>query len=258
MLEKRAIGNTDILVSLIGLGTVKFGRNQNVKYPHTFELPLDKDLANLLAHAQSLGINLLDTAPAYGLSEERLGKLLKDQRHEWIVCSKAGEEFENGSSYYNFSAKHIRKSIERSLKRLNTDYLDMVLIHSDGNDESLINQEKVLEILSAFKQAGWIRAFGMSTKTVAGGILALDHSDLAMVTFNPTAEEERTVIRHAEKNNKGILIKKALASGHIAHNNHQDTVQQAFDFILQEKGVSSIIVGTINPQHLEQNVGCIQ
>ena len=75
-MELRHLGNTGIKVSPLGLGTVKLGRNQQVKYPHGFTLPDDKTVKELLALTWDLGINLIDTAPAYGNSEERLGALL--------------------------------------------------------------------------------------------------------------------------------------------------------------------------------------
>src|SRR5690606_24883839 len=83
----RPLGSTGLTVSPLGLGTVKIGRNQGVKYPSGFELPTDQQVRGLLAQARDLGINLLDTAPAYGLSEQRLGPLLQGQRQEWVLCS---------------------------------------------------------------------------------------------------------------------------------------------------------------------------
>jgi len=71
---RRALGATGLEVSALGLGTVKFGRNTGVKYPAGFELPSAAEIGELLAVARDLGINLLDTAPAYGSSEERIGK----------------------------------------------------------------------------------------------------------------------------------------------------------------------------------------
>src|SRR5690606_8720766 len=100
----RPLGTTGLTVSPLGLGTVKIGRNQGVKYPSGFELPDDNQVRDLLALARDAGINLLDTAPAYGTSEERLGPLLSGQRQEWILCSKVGEEFDNGESRFDFSA----------------------------------------------------------------------------------------------------------------------------------------------------------
>ena len=82
-MDLRTLGKTGLKISPLGLGTVKFGRNQGVKYPGGFEIPEEGDLASLVALAKDLGINLLDTAPAYGTSEERLGRLLKGQRQDW-------------------------------------------------------------------------------------------------------------------------------------------------------------------------------
>src|SRR5690606_5749350 len=92
-LPRRPLGNCGFDVSVLGFGTVKLGRDQGVKYPNSFRIPDDAEAASIIALARDLGINLIDTAPAYGNSEERLGKLLKGQREDWIICSKAGEEF---------------------------------------------------------------------------------------------------------------------------------------------------------------------
>lgn len=255
-LVKRILGSTDLNVSSVGLGTVKLGRNTDVKYPHAFTIPDDKQATDLLALAKDLNINLLDTAPAYGDSEIRLGKLLRGQRQDWIIVGKAGEEYEAQQSEYNFTKEHIISSIQRSLKRLNTDFLDLLLIHSDGNDEQIINQYDIFNTLAIAKQQGLIRYGGMSTKTVNGGILTLKHSDVAMVTYNPIHIEELPVIEMAQQNRKGILIKKALASGHIDKFSTKNPVQTAMDFIFKQPGVNSIILGTISPQHLIENVQC--
>ena len=79
LVEKRALGQSRIYASCLGLGTDKFGRNQEVMYPNTFSLPSDKQLEGLLDRARELGINLLDTAPAYGSSEQRIGQILSDR-----------------------------------------------------------------------------------------------------------------------------------------------------------------------------------
>jgi aryl-alcohol dehydrogenase-like predicted oxidoreductase len=110
----KALGSTDMEVSALGLGTVKLGRNEGVKYPSEFRIPDDRHAASLLSEAQDLGINLIDTAPAYGNSEERLGKLLAGQRDRWLICSKVGEEFEHGQSRFDFTPEHTRSSVETS------------------------------------------------------------------------------------------------------------------------------------------------
>lgn len=248
MLPRREFGSTGIAVSPLGLGTVKLGRNQGVKYPQSFSIPDDKAAANLIALAKDLGINLIDTAPAYGNSEERLGHLLQGQRGEWIICTKVGEEFENGESIFNFSAAHTRMSIERSLRRLRTDCLDIVLVHSDGNDLDIIERGEILGELARCKSEGMLRSFGVSTKTVAGGIAAAEKSDAVMATYNPEYTEERAVLDYCADHGKGVLIKKAFASG------HSSDPAAALKFVLSHSAVSSVIVGTINPDHLRANV----
>lgn len=246
-MQKRQIGTTGMWVSVIGLGTVKFGRNQGVKYPQPFQLPTDDEIDRLLQIASELGINLLDTAPAYGSSEERLGKALLGKREQFILSTKVGEEFENGESLFDFSKAAIVASVERSLKRLRTDYLDVVLVHSNGDDIALIEQDEVFVTLEQLRAVGKLRAFGMSSKTLQGGRKTLELADLAMIAFNPDYQDEVVLIREAVQQQKGIFIKKAFASGHMA-------AHKALPFIFTEPGVTSVIVGTINTDHLRDNV----
>jgi len=242
------LANTGINVSLVGLGTVKFGRQAGVKYPHAFNLPTDSEILNLLDVAADLGINLLDTAPAYGTSEERLGKLLQGQRQRWVLATKAGEEFDGTHSSYNFSPQAITASVERSLQRLQTDHLDIVLIHSNGDDLRIIEQDNVFLTLEKLKNAGKIRAYGMSTKTIQGGLLTIEHSDVAMISYSAGYTDERAVLTRAQDLQKSIFIKKALASGHAQN------PAEAMKFACTAPGVTSVIIGTINPEHLRKNV----
>lgn len=252
-MELRELANSGVRVSPLGLGTVKLGRNQGVKYPRAFSLPDDKQAAALLARARDLGINLVDTAPAYGTSEQRLGSLLSGQRQHWVVCTKVGEEFDNGQSHFDFSPEHIAYSIERSLRRLQTDYLDLVLVHSNGDDSHIIKHHGALEQLAALKQAGKIRAFGMSTKTVAGGILAAASSDCVMVSYNLDYRDEAAVLDYCALHGKAVLIKKALGSGHLS-STETNPVLANLRFIFQHPAVTSAVLGTINLKHLAENV----
>jgi aryl-alcohol dehydrogenase-like predicted oxidoreductase len=249
------IAATGCKVSSFGLGTVKFGRNEAVKYPASFELPDDQTIMKLLAIAREFDVNLLDTAPAYGTSEKRLGKLLKATRHEWVISTKVGEKFKNGSSSFSFSPADIEKSIHTSLHNLDTDHIDIVLVHSDGNDEEIIRELDTLSALDNLKKKGLIRCFGVSTKTVRGGLLAVEHSDLAMITYNLANPKEEAVLDHALKLNKGIFIKKALDSGHQRTDmSRTEWLERSMQFVFQHPAVTSIIVGTISTDHLRENL----
>ncbi|MBU6953913.1 aldo/keto reductase [Hahella sp. HN01] len=253
-MKYRPLGDTGIEVSLLGLGTVKLGRDQGVKYPTAFKIPDDQQALALIGLAEDLGVNLIDTAPAYGSSETRLGELLQGRRQRWVICSKVGEEFVDGQSYFNFTPEHTRMSVERSLQRLRTDYIDIVLIHSDGDDMAILQKEGTLQALAELKAKGMIRAIGLSGKTVEGGIAALQQGDVAMVTYNLEHQEEKPVLDYAQAHQKGVLIKKALASGHICVGPHEDPLRKSMEFVFAHPGVSSAIIGTINPEHFKENV----
>ncbi|MFN4312495.1 MAG: aldo/keto reductase [Ferrovibrio sp.] len=251
-MEMRPLGATGIMVSLLGLGTVKIGRNEGVKYPQGFDLPDDASVIRLLQEARALGVTLIDTAPAYGCSEERLGRLLPGPRDGWVVASKAGEWFEDGQSRFDFSASAIIASVEASLRRLRTDYLDVVLLHSDGLDEAGDRFLPAAEALDGLKRRGLIRASGFSGKTPAGSRRMLDCVDVMMLTYNPGYTADMPVIAEAAAAGKGVLIKKALASGHAAD------PAQALRAAAAIAGVSSIVVGTLSPANLRANATALQ
>ena len=197
----------------------------------------------------NLGINLIDTAPAYGTSESRIGKLLSD-RARWVISSKVGEVFENGQSSHDFSAEAARASVSRSLERLRTDYLDVVLIHTSDDDVNDL-QAGALEELMRLKEEGLIKSIGASTKTVDAGLAVVDRVDVLMLTYPPDDLTQQPVMDAALKNHTGILVKKALNSGHASRAGENLT------FIKANQAVSSIIVGTLNPKHLESNADAV-
>ena len=256
-MELRPLGSTGIEVSPLGLGTVKIGRDQQVKYPRGFTIPDDDAVRDLLALARELGINLVDTAPAYGNSEERLGQLLPGKA-DWVIVTKVGEIFENGESRFDFSAEHTRMSVERSLRRLGRDWVDVVLVHSNGDDMQIIEHEGALEALARLKEEGLIRAYGMSTKTTEGGLWIVEHTDVVMATCNPRDTHDLPVIARARELNRGVLVKKGLMSGHADTSAGGGGIAAAMEYVFNTPGVSSMITGTINPAHLRDNVAIVE
>jgi aryl-alcohol dehydrogenase-like predicted oxidoreductase len=180
---------------------------------------------------------------------------LPGSRQDWVIVTKVGEIFEEGVSRFDFSAAHTRASVERSLRRLRTDYLDVVLIHSHGDDLAILQQEPVLEALLGLKQEGKVRGIGMSSKTVEGGLQVVERCDLVMATCNLDYNEELPVLQAAAEQGKGVLIKKGLMSGHVAG---EEGVRRSMEFVFSQPGVSSMIVGTINPDHLTSNVRLLE
>ena len=243
----------------LGLGTVKWGRNQGLKHG-AFELPDDATCLQLLDAAQEAGANLLDVAPAYGIAEERLGRLLSDRRDQFLLFSKTGEIFSQGASSWDFSAAHTRRSVEESLRRLRTDRLDGVLLHCPREDVSVIRDTMALEVLQELKAAGKIRCVGVSAMSLAGGLAAVPICDVVMVAWNTGFHEQQLVIEAAAVAGKGILLKKVLSSGDLAGLAVQGRPEamSAATFQLRSAlalpGNPVIIAGTIAPGHLAENL----
>lgn len=245
----RAVGTTGLSLSELTLGTVAWGRTEGLKYAKAAQLPSDTQLMELLLTAEALGINTLDTAPAYGIAEERIGELLRQRpATKWQVSTKVGERFVQGQSNFDFSAIATRASVERSLRHLQRDRLDIVFVHSDGNDRAILDQAECVETLLDLKREGLIRAVGFSSKTIEGGKAALTSCDLVMVTANLLQPAEAEVIHHAQRLNKGAMIKKALASGHLPKEQFADNMR----WLLSMPAVSSVVVGTTRTEHLHE------
>src|SRR5262249_42201444 len=154
------------------------GRNQKIKYAQAYALPSDEEAQRLIGGILDMGINYIDTAPAYGTSEERLGKILKSFRRDDLVGStKVGRTFENGISSYDFSPEAVMQSVARSRQRLRMETLDLVFIHSDGNDEEILEYTHCAEALQELKRAGDVRAIGFSGKSRHGNNMARKWAD---------------------------------------------------------------------------------
>ena len=246
-MELRPLGRTGLKISPIGFGAFKIGRNTKVKYPSSYELPDEATVGRLLNAVLDLGICYIDTAPAYGLSEERIGRALAHRRQEFVLSTKVGERFENGESSYDFSAAAVRDSIFRSLRRLRTACLDVVFIHAPAEDLEALRSTEVVETLQVLKSQGAVRFIGLSAKTVAAAQLAMDWADALMVEYQVSDDSFADVIEIAGQRGIGVVIKKALASGHLPS-------ARAIPFALSPPAVSSIVVGTLNIHHLRENL----
>lgn len=253
LVPQRQFGRLGVHGSVVGLGTVKWGRNQKVKYA-PFELPDDATLVKLLDEAEALGINVIDTAPAYGISEERVGKLLQGRRDRYTIVTKVGEEFIDGESHYDFSRAKIEQSIQRSLQRLHTDRLDFVLLHCPPDDLPAIVESPALATLDQLKAKGAIRFYGVSSMTLAGGLKAVELSDAVMVAWNYLYREQETVIKLAGQSGKAVFLKKALLSGNLKPvEGPKSLVENCVHAALDLPEMSSLIGGTINLAHLREN-----
>lgn len=246
----RPLGQSGLIVTPLGFGAFKIGRNEKVKYPQPYDLPDDAAVERLLNGVLDAGINVIDTAPAYGISEERIGKFLASRRNEFVLSTKVGERFVNGESSFDFTAAGVRASVAASLRRLRTEVLDILFVHSNGDDLVIQRQSEVVPTLQKLKHAGYVRAIGFSGKSPAGAEAALEWADVVMVEYHLQDRSHAEVIASAASRGVGVVVKKGLASGHLPP-------ADAIRFVLANPHVASVIVGGLSLEHLRENAKAV-
>ena len=149
-MEYRQLGNSGLQVSTIGLGTNNFGMRLDAA-----------QTALIVNHALDVGINMIDTANSYGkgLSEEYIGKALKGNRDQAVLATKVSSRMNEGPNNAGNSRRHIIAEVEASLRRLDTDYIDLYQIHWWDSNTPL---EETLRTLDDLVSQGKIRYAGSS------------------------------------------------------------------------------------------------
>ena len=151
-MQYRRLGNSNLKVSTLCLGTMMFGQ----------QTPFD-EAARIVASARDHGLNFIDSADVYnkGQSEKDVGKLLNGQRHHWVLASKLGNVMGDSSqiNQSHYSRQWLIQETNAILERLQTDYLDILYLHRDYHGENL---EETVRALGDLIRAGKIRSFGLS------------------------------------------------------------------------------------------------
>lgn len=249
--ELRELGRTGLRVSRLGFGAFKIGRNQGIKYSSGYDLPDEAEVARLLNGLLDLGICYFDTAPAYGLSEARIGRAISHRRGAFVLSTKAGERFEDGRSTYDFSPRAIRESVARSRERLCAGVIDVLFLHATGDDLGLATDAEIVSTLHDLKQAGVVAAIGLSARTRAAAQAALAWADVLMLEYHAGDRAQEPVISAAAEAGVGVVIKKGLASGRLP-------AEAAIRFVLGNAGVDSLVVGGLDMGHMVENLRIAQ
>ncbi len=194
-------------VSLIGFGAWQLGNKSNWDGPD-----FDEGIA-LVKKAYENGINFFDTAPNYGdgNSELILGEALKSVRKNVFINTKIGH---GPDGAYEFTEEGIKKSIERSLHKLQTNYLDSVILH---NPERYILEGKtsLFRKLEEYKKEGVIHKYGVSIDTLEEAKIVLDNLnvDTIEIMFNIIHQEPKYIFQKIKEKNIFLIIKVPLDSG---------------------------------------------
>lgn len=207
-------------VSEIGLGAWQLGVNSGWK-----GMP-EQEAIRLVHKALDLGVNFLDTAPNYGLgtSELRLGKALKGIDRSTLVINTKFGHTDTGKTNYN--ANYIRESLEGSLKRLQTDYVDSLIIHNPPHEYLDGNRNDHYEILERLKDEGKIKAYGASLDTCDEMTLFMETTGCEVIEafFNILHQDAANAFELAKAKEVGIIVKIPLDSGWLSGKYNENSV----------------------------------
>lgn len=274
----RRLGRTNLQVSEISLGTVELGMDYGIPVQGEKRQPSEAEAARTLDCALDLGINLIDTAQAYGNSEAIIGRALKSRRDEYILATKI-----SGLSWEGYTGRELRERVEasitESLRTLQTDTIDLLYIHNATPE--LIQCGEIVEIMQQAREAGYARFIGTTTYGEAAPLAVLEDGrfDCVQVAYNLLDRQfEERVLPLAKANDIGVVIRSVLLKGALTYRyahlpeelrelrtavnavsllcNTQDSnlPELAYRFVLSQPAVSTALVGTGRVHELEEIV----
>jgi aryl-alcohol dehydrogenase-like predicted oxidoreductase len=215
-MKYRLLGKSKLKVSEIGFGTWGLGgtKHNAVAYGKTS----DAESIRALKKAFDLGINFFDTADLYGFghSETLLGRAFKENRYEVIIASKVG--FLDFSGKQSFSPNHIRTRLQKSLTRLQTDYLDVYQLHGPSPAQ-LKSQPSILNTLLDLKKSGLIRCIGISVQNPKDGLDVIKHFDVDCIQVNFNLSDQRAIenglFELCKRKKIGVIVRTPLCFGFL-------------------------------------------
>lgn len=206
-MEYRTLGRTGWNVSAISFGTWAIGS--------AWGTVNDKDSLAALHHALDLGVNFFDTADVYGdgRSERLLAQLRRDRKEKFVIATKAGRQL-NPHTAGGYNRKNLTAFIERSLRNLNTDTIDLIQLHCPPTE--VYYMPEVFGILDDLVQKGKLRFYGVSVEKVEEALKAIEYPNVQAVQIIYNIFRQRPAdlfFIEARKRNVGILARVPLSSG---------------------------------------------
>jgi aryl-alcohol dehydrogenase-like predicted oxidoreductase len=290
-MERRDFGRTGMQVGVLGFGAGEIG-SENTPFA-TVDM--------LLGEAANAGLNVIDTAPLYSDSEEKIGRALRGRRDQFLLFTKCGRRLPRKSSWTGFWLRARRKyrrlkdktdppefqspdwnprvlewNIEQSLRRLKTDSIDLIQLHSCSEDT--LRQGDVIEVLQRARRAGKVRHIGYSGDGKAAlYAVRCGQFESLQISLNIADQEALDLtVPLARQQGMGVIAKRPIANAlwrvprpdNSYYQPYWDRLQALrYDFLqdgraleialrfpMSASGVHTMIVGTTNPEHFRQNM----
>ncbi|MDA8336950.1 MAG: aldo/keto reductase [Peptococcaceae bacterium] len=239
-MEYRVLGNTGIRVSRLAFGSLTIG-------PLQAGLPLARG-AGVIRAALELGVNFIDTAELYG-TYPYIREAIRGRSRDVVIASKS----------YAYTRQGMRESLDRARRELDRDYVDIFLLHEQESGLTIRGHAAALDFLLEAKQAGLVRAVGLSTHWVQAVRDAawLVELDVLHPLFNAaglgirggTADDMLAAVREACAAGKGVYAMKALGGGNLKY-----PPRDAFSFVRRQREFASVAVGMQSVAEVRANV----
>lgn len=281
-LATAVLGRTGFAATRLGFGAMELG---GIAGP----LPAGQ-VERLLHGVLDAGINLIDTAPDYQRSEEMIGRFIAGRRDEYFLASKCAclvdrePVLKNGRLEHDYSPANVRAGVEQSLRRLKTDRLDLVQVHSSPT-RAVLEEHGTVETMRRLQEEGKVRFLGMSSVLPElRDHIAMGVFDVFQIPYSALQPDHDEVIREAARAGAGTIVRGGVARGapdvDPGHEGPQgfwqsfvkakrDLWQAAcldeladgmgrteflLRFVLGHEDLHTTIVGTSKPEHLAANV----
>lgn len=233
-MEYRTLGKTGMKISRLGLGGIPIQR-------------VDAEQTKALLHQlKAAGVNYIDTARGYTVSEEYLGYALEGIREDFVIATKSMSR----------DAASMAKDVDQSLQNLRTDYIDLYQFHnpSPKDLDTIIAPGGALEALQAAKAAGKIRHIGITAhySEVFQRALELSWVETIMFPYNIIENQGEELIQQCKEKNIGFICMKPLAGGAL------DDGTLALRYIMQNDAVTVVIPGMAEEKEVRENVAAVQ
>jgi len=274
----RNLGRTGFAATVLGFGAMEIRGTEHHHNGRPIDLVQADKILNLLLDE---GINYIDTSIDYGDSEESIGKSIAKRRDEYFLATKCGcwvGDAPQGTPAdkrppHVFTRQNIVNGIDQSLRRLNTDYLDLIQFHQSPSLNEL-GAEDAIAVLKEFQDLGKVRYIGSSS--ILPNIV--DHIDLGVfdvlqIPYSALEREHEEVITAAHATGIGVVIRGGVAKGDLGKESVWKRYEEAnleeladgasraefmLRFTISHPGMTTTIVGTMNPDHLIQNIASVR
>lgn len=270
---RKKLGRTGLEVTQLGYGSM------GLRGPRTWGVRVvsEEDADRFLNSVLDVGINFIDTAPDYGVSEERIGRYVSSRRSEFYLATKCGCAYIQHEDHLEINhvwkKDVIQRNIETSLQRLRSDYVDVLQFH--GGDAETLQRAGLIDLLMDFREQGIIRFIGVSSSLPhLPGLINLGVFDTFQIPYSCLAPEHHDWITKAAEAGAGIILRGGIAQGgpdaeiqRPALNDIwtraklDDVLPQGMSraelilrYTLTHPHCHTTIVGTCNPGHLAENI----